>query len=537
MDVTKVLWEIAAACCIVLLVRWFVKRRQHFNYFKNLQIPGPEPSIFFGNMMELFEKTPVVAYREWIEKYGKVVGYFNGYRPVLLVADLELLKNIQVKDFQDFIDRSLLFQSKRPPSPHNKSLIQLTGKRWKEVRSVLTPSFTSNKLKMMSAGVIETIKELMSKIDQKAQAGGEFEIGDMYQAFTLDVICRSAMGINYNLQQHPNHSFLVSSRMLFSSTFSVIAVLLTAFPELALILWFFNDLRLKRLNNGLHPFLEVQEKCKNIVMQRQADNVAHQRDLLQHMIEAKQSSVDFGTVTSDQLTAADDNDHELKQESQLANGFTRTSRAVLDDDDITQNAFLVLVAGYETTSNTLTLVTHMLVNYPEVQEKVRQELLSVLEQDEEITYSTVQKLPYLNCVVSETMRLYPPIFAFVTREAVVDKQYGKLKIPAGTAVMAAIEYIHRDPENWKDPHTFDPDRFLPENKQFDPLAWQPFGAGPRNCIGMRFAHMELRLTLANILRRYRLEATENSDVDPPQIDMNPLVLRLKKGVNLKAVRL
>lgn len=538
MDPTKVMWELVAACSIVFVVRWFVKRRQHFNYFKKLEIPGPEPSIFFGNMMELYKKTPTVAYREWIDKYGKVVGYFNGYRPVLLIADLELLKNVQVKDFQDFIDRSLLFQSKRPPSPQNKSLIQLTGKRWKEVRSVLTPSFTSNKLKMMSAGVIETIQELMTKIDQKAKTGSEFEIGDMYQALTLDVICRSAMGINYNLQQHPNHSFLVSSRMLFSSTFSIIAVLLTAFPELEFFLRYLNDFRMKSLNNGVHPFREVQEKCKSIVMQRQMNNVqVHQKDLLQHMIEAKQSRVDVGSVTSDQLTAADDNDHEQKPASQLANGFTHSSKAVLDDDDITQNAFLVLIAGYETTSNTLTLVTHMLVNYPEIQEKVRREILSVIEQDEEITYSTVQKLPYLNCVVSETMRLYPPIFAFVTREAVVDKQYGKLKIPAGTAVMAAIEYIHRDPDNWKDPNTFDPDRFLPQNKHFDPLAWQPFGAGPRNCIGMRFAHMELRLTLANVLRKYRLEATENSDVDPPQIDMNPLVLRIKKGVNVRAVRL
>ncbi|KAL1473597.1 hypothetical protein MTO96_021893 [Rhipicephalus appendiculatus] len=274
-------------------------------------------------------------------------------------------------------------------------------------------------------------------------------------------------------------------------------------------------------NNGVHPFEEVQEKCGNIVRQRQTNNSVPQKDLLQLMIEAKSSNVDVASVTSDQLTAADDNEHELKQSAPASTkGLTYSSKTVLDDDDITQNAFLVLVAG--TTSNTLTLVSHMLINYPDVQEKVRQELLAALGPDEEISYNTIQKLTYLNCVIQETMRLYPPIFSFVTREAVVDKQYGKLKIPAGTAVMAATEYIHRDPSSWEKPDTFDPDRFLPERRKGqNPLAFQPFGAGPRNCIGMRFAQMELRFTLAHILRKYRLVATPNSDKDPAEIDMNP----------------
>ncbi|XP_029851214.2 thromboxane-A synthase [Ixodes scapularis] len=534
------MWELVFACIVLFLVRWIMQRRQHFSYFKSLGIPGPQPSIFLGNMMELYKKTPTVAYREWINRYGKVVGYFNGYRPILLVADLEVLKMVQIKDFQDFLDRALLFQTKRPSSPHNKSLMQLMGARWKEVRSVLTPSYTSTKLKMMSGSVISTVEELVGRVGQMAEKDEDFEIGPMYQALTLDVICRSALGINYNLQQNPKHPFLLSSCMLFGSTFSFIAVLLASFPGLDGPLRVLNGWRLRRMNNGVHPFLDVQEKCKSIVTQRQKVSVELplQKDLLQLMIEAKQSRVDVGSVTSDQLTAADENEHELKSHIQGSNRLTYSSKTVLDDDDITQNAFMVLVAGFETTSNSMTLITHMLVNYPEVQEKVRREVLSVLEEDEEITYGTIQKLPYLHCVVCETMRIYPPVFGFVTREAAVDKQYGELKIPAGTAVMSAVDYIHHDPDNWEDPYTFDPDRFLPENKhKFNPLAWQPFGAGPRNCIGMRFAQMEIRFTFAHILRKYRLVATENTEKDPPKIDMNPLVLRIKNGVNVKAVPL
>ncbi|KAH7969126.1 hypothetical protein HPB52_014798 [Rhipicephalus sanguineus] len=463
MDLAHALWQLVAATILLLLVHWYM--------------------------------------------------YFNGSRPVLLVADLDLLKMIQVKDFQDFIDRSLLFQCKRPPSPHNKSLIQLTGKRWKEVRSVLTPSFTTNKLKMMAPGMICTVRELVDKIEEYARSGEEFEIGNLYQAMTLDVICRSAMGIEYSIQKNPTHSLLVCCRLLFNNTFSWISVLLASFPELEFVLKYLLNWKLASTNNGVHPFEEVQEKCGNIVKQRQIINSVPQKDLLQLMIEAKSSNVDINSVTSDQLTAADDNEHELKQSAPASpTSLAYSSKTVLDDDDITQNAFLVLVAGYETTSNTLTLVSHMLINYPDVQEKVRQELLAALGPDEEISYNTIQKLTYLNCVIQETMRLYPPIFAFVTREAVVDKQYGKLKIPAGTAVMAATQYIHRDPSSWEKPNTFDPDRFLPERRKGqNPLAFQPFGAGPRNCIGMRFAQMELRFTLAHILRKYRLVATPNSD--------------------------
>lgn len=535
------MWEIVIPAVTLIVVHWLMKRREHFQFFKRLGIPGPSPNILFGNMWEMYRKSPVKCYREWIDKYGDVVGYFNGYRPVMLVADLELLRQIQIKDFQDFTDRGILFQDKRPPSPHNKSIMQLTSTRWKEVRSVLTPSFTTNKLKMMSPGVIEAVEKLVSKIDRKAQSGDECEAAEMYAALALDVICKSAMGIDYNLQEQPRHPLLICCRVLFGCAFTLIAVLLTAFPGTASILKFINMRLLRFQNNGTHPFVEVQEKCKRIVQQRQNDTSLRQKDLLQLMIDAKQSRVDVNTVTSDQLTAAEDNERELPTGpvSGTAGGSLASfNKAIMDDDDVTQNAFFILVAGFETTSNTMALVTHILSHYPAVQEKVREELLSVLEPDEPITYSTIQKLPYMHCVIQETMRMYPPAYAFVTREAAVDKQYGKVRIPAGTAVMAAVEYIHRDPRHWENPDCFNPDRFLPENKsRINTMAMQAFGNGPRNCIGMRFALMEIKYTFAHILRKYRLVKTANTAKNPPNIEMNPIILKIKKGVFVRAVPL
>ncbi|KAL1438654.1 hypothetical protein MTO96_047848 [Rhipicephalus appendiculatus] len=486
--------------------------------------------LFAGTMILLLfplADSPVKAYRQWIEKYGDTVGYFNGSRPVILTADLDLLRQVQIKDFQDFTDRGLLFQAKRPESPQNKSLLQLTSSRWKEVRSVLTPSFTTNKLRLMSPGVISAVEKLVAKIDRNATAGEEFEVGEMYAALALDVICKSAMGIDYNLQDQPRHRFLVCCRRLFGCAFSVIAVLLAAFPGTVALLQFINSRLLRFQNDGVHPFVEVQEKCKRIVTERQLDSSLRRKDLLQLMIDAKDSRVDVGSLTSKQLTAAEDNDEELstRATTEMANGkLSRVySKATLDDDDITQNAFAILVAGFETTSNTMSLVTHMLIHHPQVQEKVREELFSVLKDDEPITYSTIQQLPYMNSVILETIRLYPPAFAFVTREAVRDKQYDKLAIPAGTVVMAAVEYIQRDARHWEHPDRFDPDR--------------PSAADRATASAMRFAHMELRYTFAHILRKYRLEKTENSEVHPPRIEMNPIILKIKNGVKVKAVPL
>ncbi|KAH6929249.1 hypothetical protein HPB50_025216 [Hyalomma asiaticum] len=282
--------------------------------------------------------------------------YFNGHRPVILTADLDLLKKVQIKDFHDFPDRSLLVLPRRPGGPIEKSLVQLTSNRWKEVRSVLTPSFTSNKLKLGTAGHSSS-----PCLTEDCQLG--------FQA---------------------------------------------AFPGSAQLIEDINFRLLRCRNNGVHPFEEVQGKCKRIVQQRQVDSSLRRKDLLQLMIDAKDSRVDLGSVTNNQLTAGEDNEQELPNgsASSTANGkMPVMSKTVLDDEDITQNAFLVLVAGFETTSNTMALVTHMLVHYPEVQEKMRGEILSVLKPDEPITYNTIQNLPYMNCVILETMRLYPPAFA------------------------------------------------------------------------------------------------------------------------------
>ncbi|KAK8776328.1 hypothetical protein V5799_030329 [Amblyomma americanum] len=121
------------------------------------------------------------------------------------------------------------------------------------------------------------------------------------------------------------------------------------------------------------------------------------------------------------------------------------------------------------------------------------------------------KLPYLGQVINEALRLYPPVVLFVTRKAVTDFEYNGLKYKAGTCIMSPTLQIHRDARYWPQPLTFNPDRFSPENEgRFHKVAHHPFGIGPRNCVGMRMALLQLNCTIARLVQGFRLE------LGPPQ---------------------
>ncbi|CAN7938645.1 unnamed protein product [Ixodes hexagonus] len=121
------------------------------------------------------------------------------------------------------------------------------------------------------------------------------------------------------------------------------------------------------------------------------------------------------------------------------------------------------------------------------------------------TYDNVFSMRYLDQVISESLRLYPPVTGFVTRTCQHDYEYNGLKIPAGTSVVIPPYQLQHDPNLWSEPEKFDPERFSAENKhRIDPMAFQTFGNGPRNCVGMRFAQLEIKLTLAKMLATYKL---------------------------------
>ncbi|CAG2179558.1 unnamed protein product [Oppiella nova] len=140
----------------------------------------------------------------------------------------------------------------------------------------------------------------------------------------------------------------------------------------------------------------------------------------------------------------------------------------------------------------------------------------------------------MECVLNETMRLYPPVITFVSRECLQDYKYKDITIPKGSTVNFSTYYMHHDPDYWPEPEKFDPLRFSPERKhEIHPSSWQPFGSGPRNCIGMRFALFEAKMALAKILMKYRLEPGSNTEIGKLTTECKILTQTPKNGVYVK----
>lgn len=177
---------------------------------------------------------------------------------------------------------------------------------------------------------------------------------------------------------------------------------------------------------------------------------------------------------------------------------------ILTDEDIRAEVDTFMFEGHDTTGWGASWATFLLGLHPDVQERVYQEIQDVVGNDE-VSMDHLRSLKYLECVIKEAQRLFPSV-PFIGRKHDTDFDLGNGQvIPAGVQVGVFIYLVHRDPRHWPEPEKFDPDRFLPENsKKRHPFASVHFSAGPRNCIGQKFAILEEKSLLVNIFRKYKV---------------------------------
>lgn len=179
----------------------------------------------------------------------------------------------------------------------------------------------------------------------------------------------------------------------------------------------------------------------------------------------------------------------------------------MSDDVIRDQLITLLIAGHDTSTALLAWTLYLLGAHPDITERVQVEVDEVLK-GEPPTVESVGKLHYMEQVLNETLRLYPPIH-IGNRIAAEDLSYDGYEIPAGSRVVYSIYLTHRQHKNWPEPNRFDPERFSPEQKRKHvPYAFIPFGGGPRNCIGAGFALVEAKAVLGRILQRYELTLTD-----------------------------
>jgi len=208
----------------------------------------------------------------------------------------------------------------------------------------------------------------------------------------------------------------------------------------------------------------------------------------------------------------------------------------MSDEQLRDEVFTMLMAGHETTANTLTFTLMLLAQHPEVARRVEDELDSVMDEGVP-TMEQLGQLQYTKQVIQESLRLYPPIW-ILGRKAVEDDVIGGYKIPAGSFVYFSPYVIHRHPGFWDNPDKFDPERFDPEHLASQKalgrpkMAYLPFSGGTRKCIGDHFAMMEALTVVATLLRRYRLTLP----VDFKETLVPSVTMRLGESLNMAIER-
>ena len=251
-------------------------------------------------------------------------------------------------------------------------------------------------------------------------------------------------------------------------------------------------------------------------------------DLIDLMIDA----------IKDELSVEDAEEHDEEMKKAL-----HTKSKKLDEDKVIATAVVMLVAGYDTTAITMSTCLWYLTQYPDIQKRLQEEIDETFEGDgnvlDSLDYTKIQGMEYLDQCIHETLRINPPVGAN-WRQCTLDYRIPgtDVVIPKGAEVHIPVRGIHLDEEVYPNPRTFDPDRFSKEAKiDRHPMAFLGFSQGPRNCIGLRFALLELKVGLIKILKEYEILACADTPkeftLDPTSMTSNsrdPLWVKAKPRI-------
>lgn len=359
------------AVALIIIGYLFLKKK--FSFFEENGIPHIKPtSLILGNMdgvgktinfgdfmLNLYKKTK-----------GKdvIAGYYTFFLPKIVITDLELAKQILVKDFNNFTDRGIYVNEEKEPLTGN--LFNVGGEKWRFLRNKLSPVFTSGKIKMMYQ-TISNKGDSFVKAIENASKSGSVEIKEMSNRFTIDIVSSTAFGMETNTLNYEHQEFVDLFQKVFigaeASTLMVSIAFL--YPKLMKIL---SILNFRMFDKEISEFFS--RVIKSSISYREANDVKH-NDFLNMVIQ-------------------------LKNKGSIDGEFSSDNRKLTLNECIAQS-WVFFVAGADTSSTTIAFAMTELGLNPEVQEKVRAEVMENIKDDNgEITYNNLLEMTYLNQVMN-----------------------------------------------------------------------------------------------------------------------------------------
>ncbi|CAI2358287.1 unnamed protein product [Caenorhabditis sp. 36 PRJEB53466] len=465
-----------------------------WTYWRRRGIPGPMGYPILGVFMKTLDSRnpPYLQLKKWTKEYGSVYGFTEGTIKTLVISDPDMIQEVFLKQYDNFYGRKLNPIQGDPDKDKRINLFNAQGFRWKRLRAISSPTFSNNSLRKINETVEDCAMELLRHIEEQTAGGQQIDMLEFYQEFTMDVIGRIAMGQIGSLQfrnpllKHVKAIFGEDRKHIF-----LIGGILPAFAQ------FFRFFMLKLPFLGAGHFIHITETMvaavQNRMKQREEDG--------KRGIEAGEPQ-DFIDLFLD--ARADEVQHFGEGNEDFSKSSSYTNRQLTTEEIVSQLS-VFLIAGFDTTALSLSFSTFLLATHPEIQQKVREEVDKECP-DPEISFDQLTKLKYLDCVIKETLRLYPLGTLANSRKCMRATQLGNVSIEPGTMIQVDTWTVHTDPSIWgADAESFRPERWEGSTEQHKGGGYIPFGLGPRQCIGMRLAYMEEKLLLAHLLRKYTFQ--------------------------------
>lgn len=454
-------------------------------------------------------------------------GMFDFCTPIYFIRDIQLIKTITIKSFEHFEDRSTYLDEKIDQLFGN-SMFFMSGRKWRNMRSTLSPAFTGTKMRQMLELVSECAQDLKTHLLNESEDGApvNWEMKELFARYANDVIATTAFGIKVDSLKNVENDFYQIGRqsLEFSGVKAIMKFLmLRTMPGL-----------MRRLNIQIADakvvkfFVSMVTTTMNV---RQEEKIVRP-DMIDLLMKHRQN------IASD-----DRSEHQWSEKELIA------------------QCFLFYLAGFESVSTQLSFLMHELLMNKKVQDRLYEEVATTdkMLNGQQIDFEILKTLKYLDQVVAESLRKWPPT-PTLERKCVKDFVYEdvdgyRLVIAEGSNILIPVYATHHNPDFFPDPEKFDPERFSEENRQhIIPNTYIPFGNGPRSCIGMpcvlywtkpndidfvfhvisasRFAIMEIKVITYYIILNFSLVANEKTQT-PLVLKKNPFILTAERGIHVQ----
>ncbi|KAF5296481.1 hypothetical protein FQR65_LT01470 [Abscondita terminalis] len=415
---------------------------------------------------------------------SRYFGVYMVFDNTLVVQDPDLIKDITIRDFDHFVDHIQYSPGDEPLWERN--LFSLKGDAWRSMRSILSPAFTSSKIKIMFPLMMETTENFINHFQYELQKKSTImlEMKDIFTRFANDVIASIAYGYSCDSLKYPKNEFYKAAKEIVpheNYAQNIRTYIMFKVPKLA-----------KRLGYTIfskYPSEFFQGIVKDAIKTRQEEKLLR-LDMIHLLLEEKRNRTENNEVEN------------------------------IADVDITAQALAFFFAGVESVSSLMCFTAYELAVNSDIQKRLQKEIDDTLREcDGKITFKALSKMEYIDMVLSETLRKWP---SSILTDRVCTKDYEiKPKKPGevpvwlrkGDIVWIPTFSIQRNPKLFPDPDRFDLERFNKDNKsKMDPYSYTPFGSGPRLCIGNQFALIETKLLFFQILSKFDFVVVQKTQV-------------------------